>query len=492
MGPVLAEPPRVQHPFEIPLDLPERGSRQRMAALHRQLRTAILDGRLKPGLRLPATRELAEALAVSRNTVVAAYDLLLGEGYIEARRGAGNFVADLAARRGDRQPRGTAAHDHRLAAYWRELPGLPQPMQLGRFAYDFRLGIPDIRAFPYDIWRRLSARALRQLAKAAPLYDVAQGRLALRQAIAQHISFARAVACEADDIVVTSGAQQAFDLLARVLVTPGRTVVAVEDPGYPPLRAVFAAAGARVVGVPVDEEGLVVEQLPQDADIVYVTPSHQFPLGVVMSPHRRVALLAFARARKALVIEDDYDGEFRYSSRPLDALQTLDRDDSVCYVGTFSKCLFPTLRLGYAVLPSWLRTAFAQAKHLVDWHGDVLAQDTLAAFIAEGHLVRHVRHMRKLYAERREVLLESLQRHGRGALKIYSSDAGLHLAVQLDDAIDAATVLERALANGINLEALSGYSKDDATMNGLAFGLGMIESARIDAGVAQLMRLMDR
>jgi GntR family transcriptional regulator/MocR family aminotransferase len=365
-------------------------------------------------------------------------------------------------------------------------------MQLGRFAYDFRLGIPDIRAFPYDIWRRLSARALRQLAKAAPLYDVAQGRLALRQAIAQHISFARAVACEADDIVVTSGAQQAFDLLARVLVTPGRTVVAVEDPGYPPLRAVFAAAGARVVGVPVDEEGLVVEQLPQDADIVYVTPSHQFPLGVVMSPHRRVALLAFARARKALVIEDDYDGEFRYSSRPLDALQTLDRDDSVCYVGTFSKCLFPTLRLGYAVLPSWLRTAFAQAKHLVDWHGDVLAQDTLAAFIAEGHLVRHVRHMRKLYAERREVLLESLQRHGRGALKIYSSDAGLHLAVQLDDAIDAATVLERALANGINLEALSGYSKDDATMNGLAFGLGMIESARIDAGVAQLMRLMDR
>lgn len=480
----------MDHPFEFPLDLPGRGSRQRLAALHAQLRTAILDGRLKPGLRLPATRELAEALDVSRNTVVAAYDLLLGEGYIEARRGAGNFVADLAMRRSDRRARSDASSsDHRLAPYWRNFADLPEPMQAGGFTYDFRLGIPDSRSFPYDIWRRLSARALRNLSKAAPLYDLAQGRLALRHAIAQHISFARAVSCEAEDVIVTSGAQQAFDLLARVLVTPGRTVVAVEDPGYPPLAAVFLAAGARAVGVPVDEEGLIVEQLPHDANVIYVTPSHQFPLGVVMSPRRRVALLEFARARNALVIEDDYDSEFRYSGRPLDALQTLDRDNTVCYVGTFSKCLFPTLRLGYAVAPPWLRTAFVNAKHQADWHADVLTQDTLAAFVAEGHLVRHVRHMRKVYAERRDVLLDALQRHGKGLLQVWASDAGLHLAAKLDDPVDARALLARAVANGINLDSLHACTLDGASFNGLAFGLGMIDVGRIDEGIAKLIKL---
>ena len=480
----------MKHPFGFPLALPERGSRQRMAALHGQLRAAILDGRLKPGLRLPATRELAETLEVSRNTVVAAYDLLLGEGYIEARRGAGNFIADLAMRRNDRRAHtDVSTPDSRLAPYWRSFTSLPRSMRAGAYTYDFRLGIPDSRSFPYDIWRRLAARALRNLSKAAPLYDLAQGRLPLRQAIAQHISFARAVSCEAEDVVVTSGAQQAFDLLARVLVTPGRTVLAVEDPGYPPLREVFRAAGARVAGVPVDEEGLIVEQLPRDANVIYVTPSHQFPLGVVMSPRRRIELLAFARERGALVIEDDYDSEFRYSGRPLDALQTLDRDDSVCYVGTFSKCLFPTLRLGYAVVPPWLRTAFVNAKHQADWHGDVLAQDTLAAFIAEGHLVRHVRHMRKVYAERREVLLDALQRHGKGWLQVCPSDAGLHLAARLDDAVDSSSLLAHAMENGINLEVLDVYKKDRVAVNGLAFGLGMIDAARIDEGIAKLMKL---
>jgi GntR family transcriptional regulator/MocR family aminotransferase len=479
----------MDHPFEFPLNLPQRGSRQRLAALHHQLRAAILDGRLKPGLRLPATRALAEALEVSRNTVVAAYDLLLGEGYIESRRGAGNFVANLASRRDDRRARDNASlHDDRIAPYWRDLPALAAPAQRSRFAYDFRLGIPDTSAFPYDIWRRLSARALRQLSKAAPLYDLAQGRPLLREAIAKHISFARAVACEPDDVVVTSGAQQAFDLLARVLVTPGRTVAAVEEPGYPPLRAALLAAGARVIGVPVDEEGLIVEQLPHDANVIYVTPSHQFPLGVVMSPRRRVALLAFARARHALIIEDDYDSEFRYSGRPLDALQTLDRDDTVCYVGTFSKCLFPTLRLGYAVVPPWLRTAFVNAKHQADLHGDVLSQDTLAAFIAEGHLVRHVRHMRKAYAERRDILLDALQRHGKGRIEVLASDAGLHLSAKTS--MDAMTLIADAAEAGINLEALNAYAAHDAPVNGLAFGLGMIEPESIDEAIRKLMRLM--
>ncbi|MFC3651776.1 PLP-dependent aminotransferase family protein [Dyella humi] len=483
----------MDNPFEFPLDLPERGSRQRLAALHGQLRAAILDGRLKAGLRLPATRVVADALGVSRNTVVAAYDLLLSEGYIVARRGAGNFVADLAARR-PVVPAKTLAdrNERRLAPYWRHIDTMPAPMELGAFTCDFRLGIPDSRSFPYEVWRRLSARALRHLSNAAPLYGHPQGSPALREAIARHISFARAVACERDDVIVTNGAQQAFDLLARVLVTPGRTVLAVEDPGYPPLQEVFRAADAKVVGVPVDEEGLVVDKLPDDTNVIYVTPSHQFPLGVLMSPRRRMALLDFARSRGAVIIEDDYDSEFRYSGRPLDALQTLDRDGVVCYVGTFSKCLFPTLRIGYAVAPPWLRVALANAKYQADWHGNVMAQDALAAFVAEGHLVRHVRHMRKIYAERRDILLDALKRHGDGRLHVYPSDAGLHLAVRLPDSVDATQLAKRAAAVGIRLETLNSCALDSAAVNGLAFGFGMIDAQRIDEGIRRLVQLLDR
>jgi GntR family transcriptional regulator / MocR family aminotransferase len=482
----------MDHPFEFPLDIPQRGSRQRLTALHSQLRGAILDGRLKASFRLPATRTLAEALGVSRNTAVAAYDLLLSDGYIVARQGAGYFVTDLAGQRLAASPKVRDIQaEKRLAPYWRNFTTLPLPSPLGAFKHDFRLGIPDAREFPYDIWRRLSARALRQLSKAAPLYDLAQGRHALREAIARHISFARAVACGPDDVIVTSGAQQAFDLLARVLVTPGRTVFAVEDPGYSSVQSVFLAAGARIVGVPVDEEGLVVERLPADTNLIYVTPSHQFPLGVVMSPQRRVALLEFAQAHGAVIIEDDYDSEFRYSGRPLDALQTLDRNETVCYVGTFSKCLFPTLRIGYAVAPSWLRTALVNAKCQADWHGDVLSQDTLAAFIAEGHLVRHVRHMRKVYGERRDALLEAMHRHVQGRLQPWSSDAGLHLAANLVTPVDAPALAMRAVDRGINLESLNAYARDAASIHGLAFGLGRIEASHIDEAISELAKLIE-
>ena len=479
----------MHHPFEFPLQLPARGSRQRLAALHAQLHAAILDGRLQPGLRLPATRELAQALKISRNTVVGAYELLLSEGYVVARRGAGNYVADLLGRRGRRRaPPPGPGDDRRLAPYWRAAH-LPMPMQLSACTHDFRVGIPDSRQFPFELWRRLSARALRGLSKAPPLYGQGTGRPGLREAIARHVSFVRAVACDPDDVVVTSGAQQAFDLLARVLVTPGRTVVALEDPGYPPVRAAFAAAGARVVPVPVDAEGLVVEKIPAEARVVYVTPSHQFPLGVSMSPSRRAALLAFAAARQAVVVEDDYDGEFRYGGRPLDALQTLDRDGAVCYVGTFSKCLFPALRLGYVVAPPWLLPALAAAKAMTDWHCDLPAQDTLAAFIAEGHLARHVRKMRKVYAERRETLLEALSRHG---IEAWPSNAGLHLSARLPRRVRSATLVEQAAAQSIHLEGLDGYTRGRTALQGLVLGFGMIEAACIGEALRRVARLLPR
>jgi GntR family transcriptional regulator/MocR family aminotransferase len=472
----------------FPLELPARG---RLASLHGQLRAAILDGRLRGGQALPSTRGLAASLEVSRNTVVSAYERLLSEGYVAARQGAGYVVTNVLSTRAVPQRAQTGGGDPRLHPRWREAT-LPTPNSgMAAVRYDLRVGLPDTSRFPFDIWRRLSARALRTLSHTPAIYDAAEGRMPLRAAIAGHISFTRAVAGSADDIMVTNGAQQAFDLLARLLVMPGRTLVAVEDPGYPPLRAAFEAVGATVVPVAVDGEGIVVESIPTEARVIYVTPSHQFPLGMVMSPARRLALLAFARQHGAVVIEDDYDGEFRYGGRPLDALQTLDRDGVVFYVGTFSKSLFPALRLGYMVSPPWARAALARVRQLSDWHSDVLAQDTLALFIAEGHLARHVRKMRRIYGERRNRLLEALPRHAGDMLLPLASDAGLHLATTLSRPIEVKALISQAEAQGLRIESLRDYAIVDHTPGGLVFGLGMTPAARIDEAIRLLGRLLD-
>lgn len=473
--------------FDLAIDLPPRGSRSILQALHGQLRAAILDGRLKPDLRLPATRVLAEALGVSRNTAVATYDLLLAEGYLVARPGSGTYVADMLPRQRASVPTEATAGDKRLSPFWRDPPAIIR-MDGTAVRDDFRVGLSDKGPFPFEIWRRLSARALRGLSKVPAAYAPAEGRPALRAAIAKHISFARAVAAEAGDVIVTSGAQQAFDLLARVLVSPGM-VVAVEEPGYPPMRNAFAAAGARIVGVPVDAEGLMVDRLPPAARIVCVTPSHQFPLGPAMSPPRRAALLDHARSTGAVVIEDDYDGEFRFSGRPLEALQTLDRGDCVFYVGTFSKSLFPALRLGFVVTPGWARVALTAAKQHADWHGPVLAQDTLAAFIDDGHLARHVRKMRKIYGERRQRLIDAIAQHCGGWLQPIPGAAGLHLAARLDPAIDAGLMVERALARGIRTQSLARYAIEPGAPNGLTFGFGMIATERIEPAIRQLAKV---
>src|SRR5262249_46569690 len=297
----------------------------------------------------------------------------------------------------------TQVRDGRLNAFWRRrnAPLLRDSPEQGLPPFNFRLGIPDRALFPFDIWRRLSARALRAFSREAMSPLELQGRHRLREAISRHVSVARAVACQPDDVVVTAGAQQAFDLIARVLVTPGKTVVAVEDPGYPALRTVFALAGAKVVPVRVDEEGLAVDRLPSGTRIICSSPSHQYPLGTVMSLRRRAELLEFAQKHRAIVIEDDYDGEFRFGGGPVDALQTLDRSGCVFYVGTFSKCLFPDIRLGFVVAPAWARRALIAAKVLSDFHSPAPSQDTLAAFIAEGHLASHVRRMRRGYEQSR-------------------------------------------------------------------------------------------
>ena len=470
--------------------LPPPGSRGRLRALHGQLRDGIAQGRLHAGLLLPSTRELARGYGVSRNTAVAAYDLLASEGYVVTRAGGGTFVAAVTPR--VTQPSRVTTRDsgdRRLSAYWRRRRLPPSPS--GPAAeFDFAVGLPDKGEFPFAIWRRLSARALRTLSKTPAVYAEPQGRETLRRAVSSHVSYARAVSCSADDVVVTSGAQQAFDLLARILVTPRRTVVALEDPGYPPMRRAFEAHGARIAPIPVDSQGMKVDRIPSAARIICVTPSHQFPLGMPLSMERRKALLELARRSNAVIVEDDYDGEFRYGGRPLDALQTLDGAQRVFYVGTFSKSLFPALRLGYVVTPVWARGALVAAKQDSDWHCAVLPQDTLASFIAEGHLARHVRKMRRVYGERREVMLESIRRHLNGRVEALQSDSGLHIACALTGVRRASDLEARAQAAGIRLHTMDSFAVRSPPRNGLILGLGRISSERIDRGVRKLAAVM--
>jgi GntR family transcriptional regulator/MocR family aminotransferase len=356
----------------------------------------------------------------------------------------------------------------------------------------FRLGVPDHRQVAFDVWRRLLARAFHPRHGGAFGYQPPHGRPRLREAIAGHVSFARAVACRAQDVVVTSGARQAFDLLARLLVVPGETTVAVEDPGYPTVRGTMSDAGARVVAVPVDEEGLRVGLLPADTHIVYVTPSHQYPTGVAMSLARRRALLDFAREHDALVIEDDYDGEFRYGARPLDALQTLDRDGRVVYVGTFSKSLFPSLRIGYVVAPAWLRDALAAVKEHADTCGNAQLEDALADFILEGHLARHVRRMRRVYAGRRAALMDMLHGPLSRWLAAIPSEAGIHVAARFIDAEAADELLPRVREHAMGAMPLRALSRREDGVCGVAFGLGCVGEVEIRERLASLEKALRR
>jgi GntR family transcriptional regulator / MocR family aminotransferase len=474
----------------LDLRLPAAGSRGRLRALHSQLREAITHGRLHAGLLLPSSRALAAVCGVSRNTVVAAYDLLTSEGYVVTRPGGGTYVAAVAHARQRKRIATRAGDDRRLNAYWRRRGAEALPAADPNVEFDFWIGLPEHAEFRFDLWRRLSARALRGLARTPAVYADPRGQESLRRAVSAHVSFARAVSCTEDAVVITSGAQQAFDLLARILVTPNKTVVALEDPGYPPVRRAFEASGARLAAVPVDAEGIKVDSIPPETGVVCVTPSHQFPLGMPMSIERRRTLLEFAARRDAVIVEDDYDGEFRYGGRPLDALQTLDNDQRVFYVGTFSKSVFPALRLGYVVPPSWACNALIAAKRDTDWHCSVAPQETLAAFIAEGHLARHVRRMRRIYGERREALIEAIGQHLAGRLTVLPSESGLHMACELHGARRAADLVSRAAAGGIRMLAIERFATKAGSPIGIVLGFGRIPARRIDRAVRKLASLM--
>ncbi|GAA2998952.1 PLP-dependent aminotransferase family protein [Streptosporangium longisporum] len=475
--------------MDVHVSIAGRGDRS--ARIYRQLLDAVLDGRLRPGERLPSTRELALRIGVSRNTVALAYERLTAEGVVTGRVGSGTFVRAEPLRRP--RPRNAPEGGVRPRELWRSPPVVPHDEPDGPDeaawtpVYDFRAGFPDTRLFPFETWRGLLTRELRPALTRSPGYGDPAGHAHLREAIARHVGISRSVRASAADVLVTQGAQQALDLIGRVLIEPG-CEVAVEDPGYPPARRLFRSLGARVTGVPVDAEGLDVSALPDSARLVYVTPSHQFPLGTAMSLGRRTALLDWAGRRGAVVIEDDYDSEFRFGGRPLEPLQSLDRDGHVVYVGSFSKTLLPMLRLGFLIAPASLRPALRTAKRLTDWHGETPTQAALARFIDEGLLARHVRRATREYAARRERILSTLGRDFSGLLEPVPSAAGLHLCAHLAPGAGTGTdrLRSRAARAGVAVDDLAPYHDAGPARPGLVIGYGSIPAERITPGLERL------
>lgn len=459
--------------------------------LYRQLREAIRSGRLGPGDQLPPSRLLAQQLGVSRKVVSEAYARLGYEHWVTARVGVGSFVAA----RGElptSSPTTPRLAGARVAAHWRDLDGaVRHPAPEARQRYEFLGGAPSAALFPKDEWRRCVMHALRQTASQRGLYAASEGLFALREAIARHVGFSRGVRCEAADVIVTTGAQQALDLVSRVLVEPGCTV-AVEDPGYPPPRLLLTALGARVTGVPVDSEGLCVDRIPDGTRLIYVTPTHQFPLGMPMSRPRRLDLLQRARELGAIVIEDDYDSDFRHEGRPLDSLQSLDRDGLVAYVGTFSKSLSPDLRLGYAIPPPSIHSAIVNAKYLTDYHTPVLTQAALARFIADGHLMRHVRRCHTVYAARREKLVRRLDGDLAPWLERVPSVAGFHLTALFRKPMPVPLVVDLARRVEVALYPIDQFHYQQPVRSGLLFGYGLIDSLDIDPALDRVRDVMQQ
>jgi GntR family transcriptional regulator/MocR family aminotransferase len=470
--------------------------------LHRQIygqiRDAILSGRLAPRGHLPSTRALAAELGVSRNTVALAFEQLLSEGYVEGRVGSGTYVSGvlpdalLSARGVRARGAGGAAPagpgPRRLSRRGETLAALLPPR--GTAFPTFALGLPDLDAFPAETWGRILGRFWRRPPRDLFTARDPRGYPPLREAVAAYLRAVRALDCEAGQVMVTAGAQAGLDLAARVLLDRGDRVW-VEEPGYRGLRAALVAAGAEPVAVPVDAEGISVEtgrRLAPDARLAAVSPSHQFPLGVTMSLARRLALLDWARAADAWVLEDDYDSEYRYAGRPLAALQGLDQGGRVIYVGSFSKVMFPTLRLGYLVLPPDLVDAFARARAAVDDSASIVAQPALAAFIADGHFSAHVRRTRARYAARQAALVEAAGRRLGGLLRLAPSEAGMHLVAAIEAAVpgDDRAVARAAAARRVTVTPLSDYYAAAPDRRGLLLGYTGADEAAIAAGVERL------
>jgi GntR family transcriptional regulator/MocR family aminotransferase len=464
--------------------------------LYAEIRAAVLSGRLPAGARLPATRALAGALGLARSTVVNAFEQLLAEGYLESRVGAGTFVAadlpeallPLSALPAPADPPtsavGLSQRGMLLATARVSVISTPRPAQ------PFRHGLPDVGSFPLALWTRLLAQ--RYAAPTLLDYGDPAGHLPLRAAIADYLNAARGMHCRPEQVIIVSGSQQGLDLAVRLLLDPGDAVW-LEDPGYLGARAALRAADATLIPVPVNTEGLDVaagQALAPQARMAYVTPSHQFPLGVTLTLARRLALLAWAEAAGAWILEDDYDSEFRYAGRPLAALQSLDRAGRVIYLGTFSKVLFPGLRLGYLVVPPSLVGAFTAARAITDRQASGVTQAALADFIAGGHFARHIRRMRTHYAARREALIAGLALLGE-QIELLPATAGMHLTALLAPGVDDTALTRRAAAYQLDIAPLSAYALGPLARGGLILGYAPFTPEAILAATQRLGRVVE-
>jgi len=467
--------------------------------LHRQLyariKASILEGRLRPGDRLASTRTLAADLGLSRTTVMAAFEQLAAEGYLKGRIGAGTTVAEgilpsPSAKRSSRSSpsRRRPRPAHRARA--QESGVLPSEQPPAR---PLRPGVPETALVPLELWSRLASRHWRRVSR-NPQHADSRGYRPLREAICEHVARLRAVRCDADQILIVGGAQQALYLCAHTLLDPGETAW-MEDPGYPRARAAFAAAGVKVVPVPVDNDGLAVPvglegELPPR--LIYLTPSFQCPLGVMLSLSRRFELLRLAAKRGAWIIEDDYFSEYRYGSRPVPSLQSLDRDETVLYVGNFSKSVVPSLRIGYLILPPALVEVFVRVRAAISRQPTGVDQAVLADFIREGHLDRHLRAVLRIYRERRQALVTAIEEHAGDLLEPSAHGTGMYLVAWLKHGLDDRKAAAAAAASGVDVTPLSSFAVLPMQRGGLVLGFSSYQPSRIRVAVRQLADALKR
>jgi GntR family transcriptional regulator/MocR family aminotransferase len=478
----------------ITIDRKTKPSLQRQ--IYDSFRTGIIERRLRPGQRIPSSRSLAIELGISRFPVLNAYAQLVAEGYFESQVGAGTMISRLL---GNAAPNGTSpartaapSSGRRHLAHRASAIDVPRNAPWFHGMGAFGLGQVAFDQFPLAVWSRIVARRCRRMDAKSTHYGEITGAKALREAVATYLRTSRSLRCEPEQVVIVSGSQQALELTVRALLDPGSRVW-MEEPGYELARQVFRLAGCKLVPVPVDAEGLDVAagmRLCRSARAVFVTPSHQFPLGVIMSAARRFRLLEWAQANGAWIIEDDYDSEYRYESMPIASLQGLDDHARVVYIGTFSKVLFPALRLGYIVVPADLVEPFRMIRRVLDIGPPTFFQEVLAEFIAEGHFARHIRRMRGIYRERRDALVESIQSELAPMVETPGAEAGLHLAITLPAGSREMEIAERAAQQQLWLWPLSRYYAGKVAKSGFVLGFGSSELKEIRPAVRKLRNLI--
>ena len=460
--------------------------------IYMQVRSAVLSGALRAGTRVPSSRVMALQLGVARASVVSAYEQLVAEGYVASRRGSGTFISPEVGGLATAPRRPPRAIEHAaVVTSGRAFPDFERSAEQGE-ARPFNTGRTLIDARTAETWRSLTHRAVRRLGSNDLGYADPAGLAELRSNICDYLRVARAVRCEPDQIVITAGTQQAIDIAIRVLLAPGDEVW-IEDPGYPLTHAQLLLAKVRPHAIPVDVHGLIVDsgrRAAPRARAVFVTPSHQFPTGVAMSMVRRLELLAWARQSGAVIVEDDYTSEFRYSGPPLASLQGLDDSEQVIYVGTLNKALFPGLRIGYAVVPRSLLRAFVGARYLIDRQPATLQQVVVSEFMQQGHFAAHIRRMRQLYREQRDALAETLTRRASCRLDVSLPDQGMHLVAYFRDRSSDIAIEAAALRAGIVVRAISRFYRTARPRPGLMLGFSGFPRQLIVPAAARLATLL--